>query len=84
MNINVNIDIDGILGSINIKDLEQYIRRRKLSEILKSDSDTNNQSSTISINLNNKINLKGCSAPYDELEDDDLFGISDSNIDFEF
>ena len=58
MNLNVNIDIDDILNSIDVKDLEQYIRRRKLEEINNSNSVIiNSASTTIPLNLPNKIKL---------------------------
>jgi Tfp pilus assembly major pilin PilA len=75
MKLNVNIDIVDILASIDIKSLEQYIRRRKLEEIQEQGSVTNSTSTMIPMQLTKKIELDFC----DDSFDDDLFDISDSN-----
>jgi len=66
MNINVNIDIQNILNSIDIKELEQYIRKRKIEEIQTPGSVTKSSSTTIPLNLTNKILLNNS-----RIEDDD-------------
>jgi hypothetical protein len=71
MNLNVNIDIDDILNSIDVKDLEQYIRRRKLEEINNSNSVIiNSASTTIPLNLPNKIKLDNLDFNLDLFDDE--------------
>lgn len=79
MNLNVNIDIDSVLGSIEIKDLEQYIRRRKLDEIQNPGSVTNSNPTTIKLGLTKKINLNNHYMEDDDAFDSDLFGDSDDD-----
>ena len=96
MDIIVNIDIDKILDSIDIKSLEKYIRRKKIEEIQKPGSITNSTTSTLPFNLTKKIQLNNCNGDEidnydfirndddDEIDNYDLFRNDDDDLDFEF
>jgi len=67
MNINVNIDINSVLDSLDIKSLEQYIRKRKIQQIEEHESGKKLNKNAIKLNVTKPIKL-----PYrdDDYSDD--------------